>query len=189
MWLSRVTLYSTLSVMSTSLRALFVAHPWVSVYGPVFLVTALTYLFKVAARLIRDRRWTWLERSYFYFGMPLLWASFGRMLAFFVSEIYSGGDLDRYLQFLAGWALCALFIFAIPATYEVPDAELLEELRLVWERDKARAERMGREFADPVPTYNTLVALQRSNLVCVASLLGLATFALFDYIFVGTFVP
>ena len=164
--------------MSTSLRALFVAHPWVSVYGPVFLVTALTYLFKVAARLIRDRRWTWLERSYFYFGMPLLWASFGRVLAFFVSEIYSGG-----------WALCALFIFAIHATYEVPDAELLEELRLVWERDKARAERMGREFADPVPTYNTLVALQRSNLVCVASLLGLATFALFDYIFVGTFVP
>ena len=174
--------------MTTSLRALFLAHPWVSVYGPVLLVTVLTYLFKVAARLIRDRRWTWLERSYFYFGMPLLWASFGRVLAFFVSEIHGGGDLDPYLQFLAGWALCALFVFAIHATYEVPETELFEELRLVWERDKQRAERMGREFVDPAPTYNTLVALQRGNLVCVASLIGLATFALFDYIFVGILV-
>jgi hypothetical protein len=178
-------MHSTLSVMSSSLRALFLAHPWVPVYGPVLLVTVLTYLFKVAARLIRDRRWTWLERSYFYFGMPLLWASFGRVLASFVSEISGGGDLDPYLEFLAGWAVCALFIFAIHASYELPEAELLEELRLVWQRDKQRAERMGREFVDPAPTHDTLVALQRTNLMCVASLIGLATFALFDYIFVG----
>jgi hypothetical protein len=175
--------------MSAGLRALFLAHPWVPVYGPVLLVTVLTYLFKVAARLIRDRRWTWLERSYFYFGMPLLWASLGRVLAFFVSDVDAGGDLDPYLQFGAGWALCALFVFAIHATYEIPDAELLEELRLVWERDKQRAERTGREFTDPAPTYKVLVSLQRSNLVCVASLLGLATFVLFDYVFIGTLVP
>src|SRR5918996_926203 len=151
--------------MSADLRALFLAHPWVSVYGPVLLVTVLTYLFKVAAYLIRDRRWTWLERSYFYFGMPLLWASFGRVLAFFASEIYGGGGFGRSPPVFAGWALCALFIFAIHATYEVPDAELLEELRLVWKRDKQRAERTGREFSDPEPTYGTLVSLQRSNLV------------------------
>src|SRR5262245_27905611 len=113
--------------MSTGLRALFLAHPWVSVYGPILLVTVLTYLFKVAARLIRDRRWTWLDRSYFYFGMPLLWASFGRVLAYFVGDVEAAGDLEPYLQFTAGWALCALFIFAIHATYEIPDAELLEE--------------------------------------------------------------
>ena len=175
--------------MSSTLRAIFLAYPWVSVYGPILLVTILTYLFKVAARLIRDRRWTWLDRSYFYFGMPLLWASFGRVLAYFVSDIESGADLEPYLPFFAGWALCALFVFSIHATYEGPDAELLEEIRLVWERDKQRAERTGREFTDPRPTYETLVSLQRGNLVCVASLLGLATFVLFDYVFVATLVP
>jgi hypothetical protein len=89
----------------------------------------------------------------------------------------SGGHStnDPYLWFFAGWALCALFVFVIHATYDVPEAELYDELKFLWERDKARAARMRKSFADPEPKNSAPAALQRVNLVGVAPLMALAT--------------
>ena len=172
----------------TDLKAVFTAYPLVPVYGPVIFVIALTYLFKVLSRLMRDKRWTWFDRAYFYFGMPILWASFGRGLARLVMDIRESSEgvnptEGPYLWFFAGWALCALFVFVIHATYDLPEAELYEELKFLWERDKARAAKIHKTFADPEPKGSAPAALQRVNLVGVAPLMALATFALYDYLF------
>lgn len=168
------------------LKLLFESHPWAAVYGPVILVTVLTYVFKVLTKVIRDRRWTFFDRTYFYFGMPLIWASFGRALSSLISEISGNGAIDKHFQFFAGWSFCALFVFAIHAAYDAPESELLRELKFIWQRDKEKAAIIGRRFTDAEPRFEDLAALQRRNLVGIASLVGLATFVIFDYLFVGS---
>lgn len=171
------------------LRSAFLLHPWTSVYGPVLLVTALTYIFRVLTKLIREKKWIFLDRTYFYFGMPLLWASFGRAISYVITEIINNSIIGRHMEFFVYWGICALFIFSIHATYEMSESDLLNELKFIWERDKKKEENMGREFNDVPPSSRDPAQLQIRNLVGVASLIGLATFAIFDYLFVRALFP
>jgi len=80
-------------------KPILLSHPWIAVYGPVILVTAMTYTFKVLTKFIRRKRCRFFEREYFYLGMPLIWASFGRAVPFLMADMSVDGKIDKHLVF------------------------------------------------------------------------------------------
>lgn len=168
-------------------KPILLSHPWIAVYGPVILVTAMTYTFKVLTKFIRRKRCRFFEREYFYLGMPLIWASFGRAVPFLMADMSVDGKIDKHLVFFFCWSFCALWVFVLHANFDIPENDLLDDLKHVWQTDKKKADDVGRSVAAQ-PKLEDVAPLQRWYLVGIAPVLGLVTFAVFDYLFVRSLV-
>jgi hypothetical protein len=200
--------------MIEDLRYLFTSYPWTTVYGPFLLVTVLTWVFKVLTGFFRERQWEWFKRSHFYLGLPLLWASFGRVLGDLVTTASANPPpaadaLDPFLRFFVSWLLLFWFVFALHAAYDQDPAKLLDDMRSDWNRkvDKWRHEQLEiakakakqeqqpepmqvtAPYPTPAPDEATIARLQRRNLTGYAVLMGLASFMLYDYLFKQVLIP
>jgi len=73
------------------------------------------------------------------------------------------------------------------ANFDIPENDLLDDLKHVWQTDKKKADDVGRSVAAQ-PKLEDVAPLQRWYLVGIAPVLGLVTFAVFDYLFVRSLV-